>query len=106
MLPERTQIAYSSMYNYVAGCWGIPDKAEGQFSGETNKNFYFNSTIDNLADFKTWLGTHNITVYYAMSFPSVSLISDQDLLEDLNSLTNAPSDTINDFIDWYWTDIT
>lgn len=41
------------------------------------------------ADFKTWLSTHNTTVYYALNTPTDELIVDADLVSDLDALLAA-----------------
>lgn len=47
-----------------------------------------NSAITDVAGFKTWLGTHNITVYYALATPTTTEITDQTLLYQLNFLAS------------------
>ena len=39
-----------------------------------------------VADFKTWLSTHNTTVYYALATPTDEAITDQDLIDALDEL--------------------
>lgn len=53
-------------------------------------NGYFTYSGD-LATFKTWLGTHNVTVYYDLAEPVVTEITDSTLLSQLNALVNVPS---------------
>lgn len=49
--------------------------------------FFINSqTYTTLDDFKTWLGTHNTTIYYVLDTATTEEIKDYDLLNDLNSL--------------------
>lgn len=45
-----------------------------------------NNTVTDLAGFKTWLGTHNITVYYVLATPTDEAITDQDLIDALDEL--------------------
>lgn len=47
-----------------------------------------NSTITDVAGFKTWLGTHNITVYYVLATPTDEEITDQDLIDALDDFYN------------------
>lgn len=43
-----------------------------------------NSAITDVAGFKTWLGTHNIIVYYVLTTPTDEEITDQDLIDALD----------------------
>jgi phage-related protein len=42
-----------------------------------------------LADFKTWLGTHNTICYYVLETPYLSLIEDTTLIEQLDTIEGA-----------------
>ena len=42
--------------------------------------------ITSLDDFKTWLSTHNTTVYYALATPTDTEITDSELIEQLNHI--------------------
>lgn len=44
-----------------------------------------------LADFKIWLGTHNTTVLYQLATPIYEVITNTELIEQLESLNNAKS---------------
>lgn len=48
-----------------------------------------NKDITTAADFKTWLGTHNTTVYYALATPTDTVITDETLIEQLEDLWRA-----------------
>lgn len=48
------------------------------------------STPDSLG-FKDWLSTHNAIVYYVLATPYLSLIEDNNLIEQLDNLSNAMS---------------
>ena len=48
-----------------------------------------NKDKTSLADFKTWLGTHNTTVYYVLATPTNTEITDTDLIEQLEALYTA-----------------
>ena len=41
------------------------------------------------SDFKTWLSTHNTTVYYVLATPTTTEITDTTLINQLNALYNA-----------------
>lgn len=48
-----------------------------------------NSTINNLSSFTTWLGSHNITAYYASQTPTDTKITDATLISELEALADA-----------------
>ncbi len=61
---------------------------------QTTNCFSFNNTknlmvqfneISTLADFKTWLSTHNLVLYYVLETPTDTLITDQTLIAQLNA---------------------
>ena len=45
-----------------------------------------NKDISSASDFKTWLSTHNTTVYYALATPTDTEITDTTLISDLNTI--------------------
>lgn len=47
-----------------------------------------NKDITTVADFQTWLSTHNTTVYYALATPTTTEITDDTLLSQLNFIAN------------------
>lgn len=47
--------------------------------------------ISSLANFKTWLSTHNTIVYYVLATPTNTEITDTTLLEQLENIANARS---------------
>ncbi len=63
---------------------------EGYFalSGSNNVLFmhYPNSSTNTAALFKTWLSTHNVEVYYVLNTPTNTLIEDEELINQLNSI--------------------
>lgn len=50
--------------------------------------YYENVSEYSLNDFKTWLSNNNIILYYALSEPTDTLITDQNLLNQLNFVGN------------------
>ena len=62
----------------------------GTMLKSSDGNGYFTYSGD-LASFKTWLGTHNVTVYYDLAEPVVTEITDSTLLSQLNTLVNVSS---------------
>jgi len=63
------------------------------FVGIFNDNFTIQFRMDGttLADFKTWLSTHNTIVYYVLETPTEETITDQTLIQDLNAIADARS---------------
>ena len=76
----------------------------GKYYTNTNQIVINFSTYDTttLEQFKTWLSTHNTTVYYILETPTSIEITDLDLIEQLNSLENAISynDATNIFTEY------
>ena len=50
-----------------------------------------NKDCADVSSFKTWLSTHNTTVYYALATPTDTQITDASLVAQLNALYNATS---------------
>ena len=51
-------------------------------------------TIENItevADFKTWLSTHNTIVYYVLATPTETEITNSTLIEQLEAISKAKS---------------
>ena len=55
-----------------------------------------------IADFKTWLGSHNTTVYYALATPTTTEITNQALIDQLEALASA---TLNQGVNNIFTEI-
>ena len=43
-------------------------------------------TEDTISNFKTWLSTHNVEVYYILATPTNTLIEDEELINQLNAI--------------------
>lgn len=93
-------IPYSNYYignTNVNGASGMSSLANNTIafinvSGGTTPRFYIKDTNYTLsADLKTWLGTHNLIVYYALITPTDTQITDETLITQLESLNNAMS---------------
>lgn len=50
-----------------------------------------NTTFTSLSDFKTWLSTHNVEVYYVLETPTYEEITDTTLISQLNAIEKALS---------------
>ena len=88
----------------ISLCNYYPVKTPGQNwnTASGDKNYCINNsnnyvrfsngeTTNQLAQFKTWLGTNKPVVYYALLTPYLSLIEDNNLIEQLDNLENAMS---------------
>lgn len=51
--------------------------------------FNIGDTTNKLSEFRTWLGTHNTTVYYALATPTDTKITDSTLIGQLDALADA-----------------
>ena len=56
------------------------------FASDTRICFVMNSSYTDGNSFKTWLGTHNTTVYYVLATPTITEITDSELLNQLKSI--------------------
>ena len=65
-------------YSYLVS----PNKA----NVSTPRIKFKNGDVSGLANFKTWLSTHNTIVYYVLAIPTNTIIEDETLLEQLNAL--------------------
>lgn len=69
-----------------------------RFSNNTNlmNSFYvMDANFSSVNDFKTWLSTNNITVYYLLATPLDIKITDETLINNLNEIINLYSGTTN-----------
>ena len=55
-------------------------------SSSANTIRFKNTDISSTNDFKTWLGTHNTTVYYILATPTYTEITDTELISQLESI--------------------
>jgi len=92
-LSSAGSVIYPSKSNYY-----IADTYDRVYGGNPNYAFAFaynvnrialrNKDITTVADFKTWLGTHNTTVYYVLATPTYTLLNDT-LQTQLNDIYNT-----------------
>ena len=59
--------------------------------------------ITDLADFKTWLSTHNTTVYYALATPTTTEITNQTIINQLEAVLNMQLALSNHVLGFYGT---
>lgn len=51
-----------------------------------NNLYIRNTDITSVANFKTWLSSNNVEVYYVLNTPTNTLIEDEELINQLNSI--------------------
>ena len=82
-----TQKAYSTVTSLKNG-----EFAYGQVAGETKKRFVIKDTdYTTVADFKSWLSTHNTIVYYVRATPTDTEITDATLISQLEEISKTLS---------------
>lgn len=76
----------SNYFSFNNGGWYA--SPNNTISEETNNNYIFikSDVANTLANFKTWLGTHPTDVYYVLATPTNTLIEDEELINQLNSI--------------------
>lgn len=79
---------YSNYYPYKA--IGGSDTNQGIYAVTDYVRIRW-GTEDTLANFKTWLSTHNVILYWIKTTPTVEEITDTDLIAQLEALKNATS---------------
>lgn len=82
---DRTNGALSNYFTYSAG-YSVDEEHFYITSGGGIYVFIDNTNITSLQDFKTWLSTHNVEVYYVLETPINIEITDPTLLAQLNAL--------------------
>ena len=92
----KAQSNYVSNYFKYLGTIG-GDTTEAGISNTSisglNRLFIFlpTSTASTIAQFKTWLTTHNTEILYQLATPTYTVITNTELIEQLESLNNAKS---------------
>lgn len=82
-----TQKPYSAVTSLKNG-----EFAYGQVAGETRKRFVIKDTdYTTVADFKSWLSTHNTIVYYVLATPTDTEITDTTLISQLEEISKTLS---------------
>ena len=70
----------SKYYKYNSTATGASQLNNGEFFIHDNINsnavIFRNTSYTTVADFKTWLSTHNTTVYYVLETPTYTLLND------------------------------
>ena len=83
---KTTTTIYS---NYFKGGTGYNDRTVNSAYIYDNNYIWIyldSSEISSLNAFKTWLGTHNTTVYYVLATPTTEEITNDELISQLNEI--------------------
>lgn len=75
--------------NYSFADIGSNNEVQGFTITSNNELRIRYGTEDTLANFKTWLSTHNTNVYYILATPTRTKITDSELVSQLNALAQA-----------------
>ena len=91
---EQTTICIS---NYYRGANNVNGGAGAYNNGNNTIEFYYPSSLSRIYlrddryssvnDYKTWLSSHNVEVYYVLDTPTTELIEDTDLLNQLDAIS-------------------
>ena len=81
------------MSNYFT-CYPSNERTQDKIGMTTyiNQDLYIRTDVNSIstvAALKTWLGTHNTTVYYALATPTTTEITNEALIAQLEALLNA-----------------
>lgn len=83
---------YFKAMQYSGGSPNIGCFSENYYTtGNRNVFFNYNGSSSDVDGFKTWLSTHNTTVYYVLATPTHDEITDTTLINQLNAIEQAVS---------------
>ena len=75
-------IRYDTYYS-VGGVDGVTHSYSGN---NAYMQIFFRTSFNGVNNFKTWLTTHNTTVYYVLATPTDTQITDTDLISELDAI--------------------
>ena len=89
---KRTSINNTGYSNYFLVRAESYKNGISLYTGDNNLYIWISKSIANdISSFKTWVSTHNIEVYYPLSTPTVTPITNTTLIEQLDNLEKAYS---------------
>lgn len=97
---SSTSGGLSSHFVYSANTY-VSTTAAGYFGvvwGTARAFRVSNSIASNVSDFQTWLASNNVTVYYFLTTPTTTQITDATLISELNALAAATGYNDNTYI--------
>ena len=85
---EKTSVCnyFESVINGTAGSMTDGQSRFRYYNDSDNSLYFCTSQFTTLANFKTWLSTHNTEVYYILNTPTNTLIEDEELINQLNEI--------------------
>lgn len=66
----------------------------------TTNAFRVNDSTDTLTNFKTWLSNNNVTLYYILATPTYEIITNENLIQQLNNLQDMQLIENLCYVDW------
>ena len=92
LLKSGEKNGVSNYFTVVNELWNIDIQGIQFSTSSSNIRLRINKTIaSDLSTFKTWLSNNNTTVYYILSTPTITEITDTVLIEQLENLQKAYS---------------
>lgn len=106
-LTQSQAVAPNVMVNYYTPFyWNISDRPDYGVTSSTNTILAFrNIDITSLANFKTWLSTHNTEVQYPLAEPYKEVIGQFDIPYSYDGINNITFDTgidTEETVYYYW----
>ena len=91
-LKVSTYAPYSYYYKGIKSS-NSSSRANYQFYLQSGNNFtdFIDNRFTNADDFKDWLTTHNVKIYYVLATPTAVEITNQTLIDQLNAIEKATS---------------
>lgn len=90
---EPTPLKVVGQYNMICNYFTNTNANTERILGRDNNQRIFvrilNTTASNLANFKTWLSTHNTQIDYILASPYLSLIENETLIGQLDKVEKA-----------------
>ena len=92
-LPNKLSNNYTILNNYfIFNNPGDTEKISLDVTAAIDVYIAINkTTASTVAEFKNWLSTHNVTIYYILATPTNEEITDTTLISQLNAIENAVS---------------
>lgn len=76
--------------NYFINAKVYPSGSAGKFAiRDSGTSLMFNSSETSVENWKTWLTSHNISIYYPLATPTETQITDENLIAQLEALRGA-----------------
>ena len=104
---------YSNYFSFISYSQDIINYTNSIRINNSNIDVVLDKSAMTLADFKTWLSTHNTIVYYVLATPTTTEITDITLISQLNAIetldtfenytrinAETASTNLNPILDW------